>query len=339
LKYHRKEDIKEYPIVSGQGGTKMPELTGLTGDKKGKWLKIELSVSPLLIDALSNFLTEIGIQGAFQEELLPQSQGDFGLSETREVLKAYLPFDGRLEDRIASLKTYLDSVSGLFPEMEESRLSMEIVADQDWGEEWKKYFKPLRVSKNIVIKPTWERYTPAGRDIVIEIDPGMAFGTGQHASTRMCLEAIEDILLKDRGVKKWRVLDIGTGTGILGISCAKLGAERVVCVDIDKKAAAIARENAMINNVADRVEIINRDVNTINEPFDLIVANLTAKILLRLRDHLMSLIEKDGYLVISGIVDQNKTDIESHFLKGTLSVHQIITEKEWVCYVLQRRGN
>jgi hypothetical protein len=93
LKYHRKEDIKEYPIVSGQGGTKMPELTGLTGDKKGKWLKIELSVSPLLIDALSNFLTEIGIQGAFQEELEPQSQGDFGLSETREVLKAYLPFD------------------------------------------------------------------------------------------------------------------------------------------------------------------------------------------------------------------------------------------------------
>jgi len=317
----------------------MPELTGLTGEKKGQWLKIELSVSPLLIDALSNFLTEIGVPGAYQEELAPQAPGDFGLSETREALKAYLPFDGRLEDRIASLKTYLDSVSGLFPELEEPRLSMEIVADQNWGEEWKKYFKPLRVSKNIVIKPTWERYTPAGRDIVIEIDPGMAFGTGQHASTRMCLEPIENILLKDRGIKKWRVLDVGTGTGILGISCAKLGAERVVCVDIDKKAAAIARENAMINNVADRVEIINRDVNTINEPFDLIVANLTAKILIRLRDHLMSLIEKDGYLVISGIVDQNKTDIESHFLKGQFSIHQIITEKEWVCYVLQRKGN
>jgi ribosomal protein L11 methyltransferase len=317
----------------------MPEVTGLTGEKKGQWLKIELSVSPLLIDALSNFLTEIGVPGAFQEELEPQAQGDFGLSETREVLKAYLAFDGRLEDRIASLKIYLDSVSDLFPGMEESRLSMEIVADQDWGEEWKKYFKPLRVSKNIVIKPTWERYTPAGRDIVIEIDPGMAFGTGQHPSTRMCLEAIEDILLKDRGGKKWRVLDVGTGTGILGISCAKLGAERVVCVDIDKKAAAIARENAMINNVADRVEIINRDVNSINEPFNIIVANLTAKILVRLRDHLMSLIEKDGYLVISGIIDQNKTDIEAHFLKGAFAVHQIISEKEWVCYVLQRKGN
>ncbi|MGC9975222.1 MAG: 50S ribosomal protein L11 methyltransferase [Syntrophales bacterium] len=317
----------------------MPEIAGLSGEKKGKWLKIELSVSPLLIDALSNFLTEIGVPGAFQEELLPQSPGDFEVSDTREVLKAYLPFDGHLEDRVASLNTYLDSVSGLFPGMEEPRLSMEIVADQDWGEEWKKYFKPLRVSKNIVIKPTWERYTPAGRDIVIEIDPGMAFGTGQHPSTRICLEAIEAILLKERGVKKWRVLDVGTGTGILGISCAKLGAERVVCVDIDKKAASIARENALINNVADRVEIINCDVNTITEPFDLIVANLTAKILLRLRDHLISLIEKDGYLVISGIIDQNKTDIESQFLKGTLSVHQIIADKEWVCYVLQKKGS
>ena len=97
----------------------MPEVTGLTGGKKGQWLKIELSVSPLLIDALSNFLTEIGVPGAFQEELAPQAPGDFGLSETREVLKAYLPFDGRLEDHIASLKIYLDSVSGLFPGMEE----------------------------------------------------------------------------------------------------------------------------------------------------------------------------------------------------------------------------
>jgi ribosomal protein L11 methyltransferase len=110
-------------------------------------------------------------------------------------------------------------------------------------------------------------------------------------------------------------------------------------VDIDKKAAEIARENVMINHVEDRVEIINRDVNTIREPFDLIVANLTAKILIRLRTHLMSLIENGGYLVISGIIDQNKGDIESHFLTGKFTLHHIITEEEWVCYVLQKGGN
>lgn len=316
----------------------MPDSMEKAGEKRGKWCKIDVSSPPGLVDALSNFLTEAGAQGVFQEETESQTAGEFDISANRETLKAYLPLDIRLEDRIASLKTYIDSLSQLFPEIEEASFTTETIQGHDWGEEWKKYFKPLRVSKNIVIKPTWERYAPAGRDIVIDIDPGMAFGTGQHPSTRMCLEAIEGILLKDRGIKTWRVLDVGTGTGILGISCAKLGAERVVCVDVDKKAAEIARENVMINHVDDRVEIINRDVNTIHEPFDLILANLTAKILIRLRTHLTSLIENNGYLVISGIIDQNRPDIESHFLAGQFSLCNMITEKEWVCYVLQKGG-
>ncbi|HYA15070.1 MAG TPA: 50S ribosomal protein L11 methyltransferase [Syntrophales bacterium] len=316
----------------------MPGSGEKTGEKKGRWLKIELSVSPVLVDAVSNFVTEIGAEGVLQEESEQQFPDDFEVSATREVLKAYLPFDIRLEHRIASLRTYLDSLIELFPGLEEPLLATETVMDQDWGEEWKKYFKPLRVSKNIIIKPTWERYAPTGRDIVIEIDPGMAFGTGQHPSTRMCLEAIEDIILKDRTIKGWKVLDVGTGTGILGISCAKLGAEKVVCVDIDKKAAEIARENAKINHVEDKVAIINRDVTTVHESFDLIVANLTAKILMRLRTHLLSLIGNDGYLVISGIIDQNKSDIELHFLTGEFALHHTITEKEWICYILQKRG-
>ncbi len=151
--------------------------------------------------------------------------------------------------------------------MEKPTFRTEVIHDPDWGEAWKKYFKPLRVSRNIVIKPTWERFAPTGRDIVIEIDPGMAFGTGQHASTRMCLDAIEEILLRDRTFEKWHVLDVGTGTGILGIACAKLDAERVLCVDIDQKATEIARENVLINQVEDRVEIANRDVATVSESF------------------------------------------------------------------------
>jgi len=317
----------------------MPDAMEKVSEKRGKWLKIDVSSPSELVDALSNFLTEIGAQGVFQEEPESQATSDFGVSENQEVLKAYLPFDIRQENRIASLKTYIDSLSQLFPELEDASFTTETVAGHDWGEEWKKYFKPLRVSKNIVIKPTWERYAPAGRDIVIDIDPGMAFGTGQHPSTRMCLEAIEGILLKDRAIKTWRVLDVGTGTGILGISCAKLGARRVVCVDVDKKAAEIAGENVMINHVDDRVEVINRDVNTIHEPFDLIVANLTAKILLRLRAHLTSLIEKNGYLVISGIIDQNRPEIESHFLAGQFALCNVITEKEWVCYVFRKGGS
>ncbi|MBN1614430.1 MAG: 50S ribosomal protein L11 methyltransferase [Deltaproteobacteria bacterium] len=307
-------------------------------DRTGKWLMIELLTPVELIEAVSNFMTEIGTQGVFQE--VPEPAGTNGLTASiaRESLKAYLPYDLRIDLRLASLRTYLESLSQLFPDIEKVDFKTEIIIDPDWAEQWKKYFKPLRISKNIVIKPTWERYAPLGRDIVVEIDPGMAFGTGQHASTRICLEAVEEILLKDRSFGMWRVLDVGTGTGILGISCAKLGAQRVVCVDIDKKAAEIARENVFINGVQDRVEIINRDVTTIREPFDLIVANLTSKLLLKLRDHLTSLTDGQGYLVISGIIEQNRSDIEEHFLSDAFITRNIITEKEWICYALQKKG-
>ena len=307
-------------------------------EKKDKWLKVELTAPSELIDALSNFVTELGAQGVFQEFLEPQSLNGIQEPAATEILNVYFPWDIRLEHRMNALNAYIESLSQIFPDLEKPSFTTETIDNPDWGEAWKKYFKPLRVSRNIVIKPTWERYTPVGRDIVIDIDPGMAFGTGQHASTRMCLQAIEDVLLTERAIRKWRVLDVGTGTGILGISCAKLGAQRVVCVDSDKKAAEIARENVAINDVEDRVEVINRDVLTVHEPFDLIVANLTAKILIKLKSHLISLIGHEGYLVISGIIEQNREDIESHFMVAPLTLHHVITEKEWVCYVLKKGG-
>ncbi|MHB8910370.1 MAG: 50S ribosomal protein L11 methyltransferase [Syntrophales bacterium] len=313
----------------------MPETLGKAGERKGDWLKIELFAPVEMIDALNNFLTEIGSQGAFQESLEPQSPNGFPESSSRETLKAFLPFDVRLEQRLTALRTYLASLSEIFPELEKPTFQTEAIHDPDWGEAWKKYFKPLRVSKNIVIKPTWERFAPTGRDIVIEIDPGMAFGTGQHASTRMCLDAIEEILLKDRTFEKWNVLDVGTGTGILGIACAKLDAERVLCVDIDQKATEIARQNVLVNQVEDRVTVADRDVTTLAESFELIVANLTAKILIKLRPALVRLISPGGYLVISGIIEQNRPDIEAHFLGGDFSLHRLVTEKEWVCYALK----
>ncbi len=314
----------------------MPEKLGKPGEKAGDWLKIELFSPAEMIDGLTNFLSEIGAQGAYQESLEPQSPNDFPEPATRETLKAFLPLDVRLEQRLAALKRYVESLAEIFPDLEKAEFRTEIIHDPDWGEAWKKYFKPLRVSRNLVIKPTWERFAPTGRDIVIEIDPGMAFGTGQHASTRMCLEAIEDILLKDRTFENWRVLDVGTGTGILGIACAKLDADQVLCVDIDQKATEIARENVLINQVEDRTEVVNRDVATLTEPFHMIVANLTAKILIKLRPHLLRLLLPGGYLVISGIIEANRPDIESHFLDHVFSIHRLITEKEWVCYVLKK---
>lgn len=306
--------------------------------EREKWLRIEISAPAELMDALGNFLTETGAQGVFQETLEPQLPGDFPESPSSETINAYFPQDVRTGKRLAAVQKYLESLSEIFSDLMRPSLKTQTISDPDWGEQWKKYFKPIRVSNSIIVKPTWERYSPSSRDIVIEIDPGMAFGTGQHASTRMCIEALEDIILKDRTMKGWKVLDVGCGTGILGITAARLGAEEVICLDIDKKAVAIARENAAINHVEDRLHIVNQDASAFNEPRNLIIANLTAKLLLKLFPHLTQLLLSEGYLIISGIIEQDAKAIEENFSAAQLTPGKVITEKEWLCYVLRKKA-
>jgi ribosomal protein L11 methyltransferase len=307
----------------------------MTSKEPEKWLKVEIRASADMIDAVSNFLDETGAQGVFSESLLPEGVDDFPEAEGFEVINAFFPVDVRSEKRIYTIRKYLKSLEEIFPEVSAPSLETEIIADPDWGEQWKKYFKPIRVCKNIVVKPTWERYAPESRDIVVEIDPGMAFGTGQHASTRMCMEAIEDIIMKDRSITDWKVLDVGCGTGILGITAAKMGAQDVVCVDNDPKATEIAAENAVINSVADRLHILKEDAIRIKEPRNLIIANLTAKLLLKMHAHLVRLLMPGGYMIISGIIEPDITAIEEHFIVAPLVLQNKLTEKEWVCYVLK----
>lgn len=308
----------------------------MTQKEPEKWLKIEITASAELTDAVSNFLEETGAQGVFSESLLPPGGNDFPEPGDLEVIQAFFPVDVRSEKRIYAVRKYLRSLEEIFPDVGAPSLTTEIISDPDWGEQWKKYFKPIRVCKNIVVKPTWERYAPSSRDIVVEIDPGMAFGTGQHASTRMCMEAIENIILKDRLVQEWKVLDVGCGTGILGITAAKMGAEDIICVDNDPKATKIAAENAVVNHVNDRLRILNVDAANIREPRNLIIANLTSKLLLKLRSHLVGLLLPEGYMIISGIIEQDVPAMEKHFIIEPLVKSDMLTEKEWVCYVLKK---
>lgn len=311
----------------------------MTEKETVKWLKIEISAPSELMDALGNFLTESGAQGVFQESPSPPPNvTDLPEPVIEDKLQAYFPHDHRAEKRIAALQKYVDSLAEIFPDTDKPVFITETICDPDWGEQWKKYFKPLRVSNNIIVKPTWERYTPASRDIVIEIDPGMAFGTGQHASTRMCIEAIEDIIMNDRSVKEWKVLDTGCGTGILGITAAKVGAQDVVCIDVDKKAAEIAGENTVINNVDHTVRVLHKNVTAFDKPRNLIIANLTAKLLLSFREHLTQLLLPEGYMIISGIIEQDAKTVKDDFSVLPLKRHKTYQEKEWFCYVFRKKS-
>ena len=315
----------------------MPGSTDRSAASKEKWVRYRLYAPSELGDALSNYLTEMGAQGVFEEYLEP-GVSDLPEPDTQDerVLNAYFPSDADDAKRAARLQAYIDCLAELFPDMEKPTFNTEVIIDPQWGEVWKRYFKPLRISKNIIVKPSWERYSATGRETVVEIDPGMAFGTGQHPSTSMCLEAMEEILLKDRTFPKWRVLDVGTGTGILGISAAKLGASTVLCVDIDPQAVEIAHKNVAVNHVGDRVVIVNSDVAKIKGGFELIVANLTAETLIKIKSHLVKMMEKGGYLVISGIIEKNRQDVEKAFTRDDLIRHRVMDDKEWVCYVYRK---
>ena len=298
-----------------------------------KWVRIDVAADPELADALANFMTEIGAEGVCQEALMPFAEEDEE-AVRYEALTAYFPW-GNKENVIASLETYLDGLSRLLPAGKKPTFTTKDITDPDWGEVWKKYFHPLRIGKQFVIKPTWEPYQPADGDIVLEIDPGMAFGTGQHHSTAMCLEAMEDIFSRNN-VSLWQVLDVGTGTGILGIAAARLGAENVVCLDIDDKAVAIAIDNAILNQVANRMQIHNLHLATLRLKFDLILANLTAKTLLEFAAILESLLTPGAYLVISGIIEQQSREIEECFSRPPLSLWRSMKSEEWRCYVIKK---
>lgn len=308
----------------------------MTKNEPEQWLKIEIAAPVELMDAVVNFLAETGAQGVFQETLGTPSQEDFDEVQFCDAIKAYFLHDARSEERIAAIQNYLKNLKEIFPDLPAPVLTTEVISDPGWGEAWKKYFKPLRVSSTIIVKPTWEKYAPSSRDIVIDIDPGLAFGTGQHPSTRLCIEALEDIMVQEGSGKTWKALDVGCGTGILGIIAAKLGAGDVICLDNDPKATEIAAENAAVNLVSDRLHIVNQDALAIKETRNLIIANLTSKLLLKLCRHLTQLLVPGGYMIISGIIEQDTPAIEASFTAAPLIQHRMLKEKEWVCYVLRK---
>jgi len=195
--------------------------------------------------------------------------------------------------------------------------------ESDWRESWKKHFGVQRIGRALVVKPSWTQYRPKAGEIVIEIDPGMAFGTGQHPTTAMCLRALEELVRP--GV---RVLDLGCGSGILAIAAAKLGATRVLALDIDSSAVRAARENVAANGVAPTVEVREGTLDG-DEFFDLIVANISGLTLERLAPTLARSLRPGGMLISTGFLEEAVAGVSGGYERAGLTVERLVEDGDW----------
>ena len=209
-----------------------------------------------------------------------------------------------------------------------SKLSKRVLHEKEWQESWKKYFSILEIGKTLAIVPSWLDSKDVDRTIIIELDPGMAFGTGHHPTTRMCLEMLE-ILVKPGDT----VLDLGCGSGILSIASAKMGSEIVIGIDNDKTAVKVAMENIEINGISKSVSILNGsipDENIGKYSNDVIVANISSKVILNLSEKIAEYLKPGGNLIISGFLDTNETEVINKFKKLNLNVASKLATADWI---------
>ncbi len=289
-----------------------------------RWLIVELSVAKEFGEAVSNFLIEQGSAG------IEEIEGD----SERETLRTYFPQNGEERRVLHVLRRYLKSLEKISPDIPRTQLRTASLPEQDWGENWKRFFKPIQVTPRFVIKPPWSRIRLKSGQSSIDINPGMAFGTGTHATTLLSIRALEEGL-KRKGLS---VLDVGTGSGILSIIAAKLGAKEVCGIDIDGVAVENARENVERNRVSAAVKIRKGSIGGLRKKFDVVVANIDLKHLRRMRKPLLSHLKKRGLLILSGILEQEKERIRLYYL-GTDFLHWIKTtqEEEWVCLTFRKK--
>jgi ribosomal protein L11 methyltransferase len=296
-------------------------------------MEIKISVPASEADAIANFLIEQGANGVVEES---QSASPVPSSVSNNImLKAYIKKDVFVQTRLTEIKNYLSSLSALTGNNSYALLTDEIV-DEDWNALWKSFFQPIKVTKRIVVKPSWKTYWQQEQEIVIELDPGMAFGTGTHASTRLCMQAIEDLADTISDKSQCSLLDVGTGSGILAIAAVLLGIPKVVGIDIDYQAIECAKKNAEMNNVSNKLIFTGVPLHKTDGAFSIIVANILPQTLIDLKADLLSHLAPSGYLILSGILKEKAREVIDEFTKD-LSFVRETQEDEWSCLIFRNK--
>jgi ribosomal protein L11 methyltransferase len=281
------------------------------------WLQIDIVAPAAYLDFVSHELTRITGNGV---QLLS--------TDDQETVIGYLEKNDTYTAARQELDAFISDLAAKLTRPVDLRLST--LVEENWAESWKENYKPSRITDTITVKPTWESYTPAAGEIVIEIDPGMAFGTGLHSSTRLALTFIGH-LFTPPAVAPGKVLDVGTGTGILAIAAAKLGAQQVTAIDNDIDAVVAARANIEQNSVTGQIRCSEETLADLPGRYDLVIANITADILTALCPDLIKKMTPGGHLILAGILQGEQADRVSRcFQAASLTLVAEKTEGRWI---------
>ena len=308
------------------------------------WVEIKIKTTTEAVEAITNILFENGAQGAMIEDpkdFLFQKAHEydwdyieedvFNTDDENVYIKTYISEENDVVTFIESIKIRISELRNFGIDIGAGEIFTDNVNEEDWANNWKKYYKPTKIGNSIVIKPEWEEYSPSEGDLVIHMDPGMAFGTGNHETTSMCIENLEKYVSE-----KSTVFDIGCGSGILGIVASKLGAKNVVGIDIDEMAVKVANENIQKNNVQDIMTAIAGNMTDKIEEgakADIVVANIIADIIMKMSGDVRKLLKDDGIFISSGIILAKVDEVLENLKDNGFEVVDVIKKGEWSCVI------
>ncbi|KUF30944.1 MULTISPECIES: 50S ribosomal protein L11 methyltransferase [Lysinibacillus] len=310
-----------------------------------KWSELSIHTKNEAVEAISNILHEAGASGVVIEdsaefakpredqygEIYALNEDDF--PKDGVIVKAYLSESSFLNETVEEIKAAITNLTNFNIDIGENVVSIVEVNEEDWATAWKQYYHPVKISERFTIVPTWEDYTPVSTDeLIIELDPGMAFGTGTHPTTVMCLQGLEKVIKEED-----TVVDIGTGSGVLSIGAALLGAKSVHALDLDEVAVRSAQENVALNKVEDKVEVFHGNLlDTVKEPADVVVANILAEIIMSFTDDAFTIVKPGGLYVTSGIIGAKRDDVKAALEASGFVIEEVLLMEDWVAIIARR---
>ncbi|WP_373205755.1 50S ribosomal protein L11 methyltransferase [Clostridium tertium] len=308
---------------------------------QGTWIEVRVITKSEALEPVSGIFYGLDCKGVAIEDpndILEREQGpltwDFADINVLEhkgkvaVVKAYFSEEDNIDEILKYINEKMNELKELGIDTGVAKVESEKMFEEDWANNWKKYYKPTKVGEKIVVKPIWEEYDSQGEELVVELDPGMAFGTGTHETTRMCIQSLEKYVKEDS-----TVFDVGCGSGILAIAAAKLGSKMAVGVDLDPVAVESAKENVGYNNLENIQILYGNLVEVIDGKADIVVANIIAEVICILTEDVKRVLKDNGYFITSGII-HDRVDMVTKKLEETgFEVIEINKDGEWNCIV------